>query len=317
MALLSRMLRGRRALALTAVSSSGLTAAVQLWWNWQLGGIIDLVGAGKSPGTNMILWALIAMALMGAAACAKGLLAGYACESLAHDLRMGYARHFAALPVAQAEQLSAGEQLSKLQNEIAGVSDYLNANLFQLVDSAVSFASTFVWLLFVNPALTLAANLPALAALAYVFWSSKLIGAAAERSQQAKGTMNQYADTLLSLFPVIRLYDGFRLTLDGYRAAVGAWEGCTSRMERTKARLMSLSGVLSSIPPLLLFLVGGHMAISGALTVGTLYIFLNLSGNISGALMNMPGFIAAFRQFSANMKRLAPNVSLAGKGDRA
>jgi ABC-type bacteriocin/lantibiotic exporter with double-glycine peptidase domain len=122
--------------------------------------------------------------------------------------------------------------------------------------------------------------------------------------------MNRHADTLLTLFPVIRLYDAARLTLGSYSQAVRAWESQTSRMERTKARLMSLSGLLSSIPLLLLFLIGGTMAVGGTLTVGTLYIFLNLSGNVSGALMNMPGFITAFRQFAANLKRLEGKLCL-------
>lgn len=315
MELLSKMLRKRKTLSLVTVCASGLTTAVTLRWNAQLSGIINAVSAGKPPSRETIIWALVTMLAMGAAAYVQGYLAGYTCESMTHDLRMGYARHFALLPVAEAEKLNAGEQLSKLQNEIAGVSDYLNANLFQLLNDCVRFASTFTWLLFLNPALTLAANLPAFVIVVYVFWSSKIIGSATERSQQAKGRMNQYADTLLSLFQIIRLYDAARLTMDGYSGAVKTWENHTVRAERTKARLMSLSGVLSCVPLMFLLLIGGRMAINGALTVGTLYIFLNLSGNVSGVLMNMPEYIASFRQFSANMKRLSPNVLLPGKGN--
>jgi ABC-type multidrug transport system fused ATPase/permease subunit len=140
-----------------------------------------------------------------------------------------------------------------------------------------------------------------------------MIGIATDRSQQAKGQMNQYAETLLTLFPIIRLYDAARMTIGGYTGAVKVWENYTVKAERKKAKLMSLSAILSQMPQLLLFLVGGHRTISGMLTVGTLYIFLNLSGNVSGALMNMPGHIAAFRQFSANMKRLSPHILLTGR----
>jgi ABC-type multidrug transport system fused ATPase/permease subunit len=149
----------------------------------------------------------------------------------------------------------------------------------------------------------------------YVVWSSKIIGLATEQSQQAKGEMNQYADTLLTLFPIIRLYSATHMTLNGYINAIATWENHTIRLERKKAWLMSLSAILSSIPLLLLFLVGGHMTMNGILTVGTLYIFLNLSGNVSGVMMNMPGYITAFRQFSANMKRLSPHISHGGKGE--
>lgn len=315
MQLLYKLIDKRKLLSLVTICASLIAAAVTLWWNMQLSDIINSVSAGIAPTRRMILRALITMLVMGASNSAKDYLSGYTCEGITHDLRMGYARHFTSLPVAEVEKLNAGEQLSRLQNEITGVSDYLNANLFQLFDDAMRFITTFVWLLMVNPTLTLAANLPAFIILSYVFWSSKIIGTATDHSQQAKGKMNQYADTLLTLFPIIRLYDAARLTIDGYTGAVKSWESYTVKSERTKARLMSLSAILSQMPLLLSFLVGGHMTIGGALSVGTLYIFLNLSGNVSGVLMNMPGHIAAFRQFSTNIKRLSPHILLAGRND--
>jgi len=269
-----------------------------------------MVAAGVKIPAASVLFALCIMLAMGAVNFIKTYLTGYACESMAHELRVGYAGHFAALPYPETENLNAGEQLSKLQNEIANVSGYLNNNLFQLFDDAVKFIMTFTWLIIVNPALTFISNLPVVFILFYVARSSKTIGAAAEESLKAQGEMNRYADTLLSMFPVIRLYDAARMVASGYNNAVGRWRDMTIRMERTKARLMSLSAVLSNIPLLLLFFTGGHMAISGALSIGTLYIFLNLSGNVSGVMMNMPGYITAFRQFAAGAKRLAPYIKL-------
>lgn len=310
MALLIKMLRKQKALAAVAACVSGLAAAVTLWWNAQLSGIINLVSVGTAPPWATLATALVTMLAMCATGYAKGYLSGYACERMTHDLRMGYARGFMALPLAACERLNAGEQLSTLQNEIAGVSSYLNTSLFQLFDDGVRFLTTFIWLLLLSPSLTLLTNLPVFLIMAYVVWSSKMIETATARSQQAKGRMNQFADTLLTLFPILRLYDASRLTMDGYASAVNAWEGHTVRAERTRARLMSISALLTKLPLLLLFLMGGHMAIQGVLTIGTLYIFLNLSQNVSGVLMNMPGHISAFRQFTANMKRLEGKVCL-------
>lgn len=314
MALLSKMLRKRIVSVLITVCASGLTSAVTLWWNAQLSGIINTISSGNLLTAETIVAALVAILLTGAAAYAKGVISGYACESMTHDLRMGYARHFASLAPAEAEELSTGEQLSRLQNEIADVSGYLNANLFQLLDDSIRCITTLAWLSIINPVLTISTNFPALVIMAYVAWCSKTISAATKQSLQAKGRMNEYADTLLALFPVIRLYDAVKMMLGGYNEALQTWERQTIRAERTRARLLSLSALLSTIPLMLLFWVGGGMAISGAITVGTLYIFLNLSGNVSGVMMNMPSYIAVFRQFSVSMKRLKPNVSLDERG---
>lgn len=310
MGLLFKIIRGRLPLALAAIGAGGLWAAVTLWWNTQLAILINTISVGRAIPARTIFLVLATVLCMAAAAWLKGYLSGLACESMAHDLRMGYARHFAALPVEQVEGLNTGEQLSRLQNEVAAVCGYLGGSLFQLADDAISFAATLVYLLVLGPALTLAINLPVAGMLLYMAWSSRVISAAIGLSQQAMGGMNRQADTLLSLFPIIRLYDATRMVTQSYRAGVAEWETQTVRAERTKARLMSLSGVMQAIPLLLLLLLGGGMAIGGALSLGSLYVFINLSGNVSGVMMNMPGHIAAFRQFAANMKRIAPSIRL-------
>jgi ABC-type multidrug transport system fused ATPase/permease subunit len=237
MTLLFKMLCRRKYLSVAAVCASMLAAAETLWWNAELSGIINTVSEGKAPDKKTVICSLVIMLFMGLTNYAKSYMSGYACESMSHDLRTGYARNFALLSVAESEKLNAGEQLSKLQNEISAVTGYLNSNLYQLIDDCVRFITTFIWLLLINPALTLPVNLPSFILIGYVFWSSKVIGAATLRSQQAKGSMNQYADTLLTLFPVIRLYDAVRMTSEGYKDSVKTWEKYTVRAERIRARL--------------------------------------------------------------------------------
>jgi ABC-type multidrug transport system fused ATPase/permease subunit len=285
-----------------------ISAAIQSRWNALLAEIINRVASGGQVPGAMLAYALAVMLVMGLTGYGKGYVTGCACETVSHELRMGYARFHAALDAAEAERLNAGEQLSALQNEIGAVSGYINNSLFQLISDAVNFVFTFVFLLTVNARLTLAANLPAFLAVAYVLWSSRVIVKATDKSQQARAEMNRHGDTLVTLFPVIKLFEAERLTAGLYVEAAAGWRTQTTRLERTKARLMSLSAVLSNVPLLLLFLVGGGMALQGVITVGTLYIFLNLSGNVSGVLMNMPGHMAAFRQFAANLARLRPKI---------
>jgi len=308
--LLVKMIKRRIFLAFTAVLTSALLITVTLWWNTQLSDTINTVSEGNTLSKNAIILLTIIMFAICATNFIKTYVSEYVCEVLTHDLRMGYARYFSSLPLSEIEQLNAGEQLSKLQNEIAEVSRYINGNLFQLINDSITFIVTITWLLFINTRLTLTVNLPVFVIMIYVFYSSKIISTATERSQQSRGQMNKYADTLLVLFPIIRLYEASQMMLLNYNKEVSEWEHQTVRAERIRARLMSLSGLLSSIPLMLIFLVGGNMVINDVLTFGTLYIFLNLSGNVSGVMMNMPGFIASFRQFSVNMRRLMPMIIL-------
>ena len=77
---------------------------------------------------------------------------------------------------------------------------------------------------------------------------------------------------------------------------------------------LSISAVITNIPLLLIILIGGKLVILGKLSLGELYVFISLSGNVSGILMNMPSFIMQFRIFGANLKKLNAPVIVDNTG---
>ena len=103
---------------------------------------------------------------------------------MAHDLRMGYAVHFTTLSITEIENLNVGEQLSRLQNELSDVSGFLRTNLFGIVDDFIKFIVTFSWMLWINPKLTLFANMPTIFIILYTVYSSKVIGKAVQKASR-------------------------------------------------------------------------------------------------------------------------------------
>lgn len=314
MNLLKKLILNRITLIGLTVFISVITIFVSLLWNTQLSFIINRVNVGKPVPLRAIIFAGIIMLASSCMTYVLSICSGWTCETLAHDLRMGYAKNFIDLPITEIENMNAGEQLSKLQNEINDVSGFLRANLFSIIDDLIRFIGSFSWLLWLNPKLTLLANAPAALLMWYTLYASKVIGQAALKSQLANANMAGFADTLITLFPIIRLFDANQLLKRQYDDALVEWKTTTLREEHRKAQLMSPSGLFSYIPLLILLLIGGKQIIQGTITIGTLYVFINLSGNVSGVMMNLPGRIAGFRRFAANMQRLEPSVLVENGG---
>ena len=310
MVLLKKLISGRMGLAALTFIVSAFSVGFTLWWNRLLSQIIDALGAGFGMPAGLVIPAAAAIILCVLFAYITNLISAWAVETMAHDLRMGYARHFASLSFSEIEDMNVGEQLSRLQNEIGDVSVFLRTQITVFVEDFIKFIATFSFMLCLNPQLTLIANAPSLLILLYTLFSSRVIGHAAMETQRANASMNGFADTLVTVFPVMKLFDAMHLVQGEYNSALADWEDAASREERRRSLLMSLSGLMSVIPLLLLFLEGGRQVIGGAAAIGTLYIFINLSGNVSGVLMNLPGRIAMFRRFSANCKRLELCVCL-------
>lgn len=281
-----------------------LSIIITLYWNYELSQMINQVQVGISITSTQIVLVLI---LMIASALSQGgftYLSGYASEYLTHDLRMHLAQRLFTKKYYEMEQLNVGEQLSQLQNEVTEVSQYLTGNLFLLINDGIRFIFTFIWLLTLDGKLAILSNLPVLLILVYVVFSSEIIESLTKQGQRKQQELNGFTDTLLTLFPVIRIYEACDLLQNKYYNKVEEWQHITIREEMTKAKLMSLSAVLSCIPLILLLLVGGTLVIRGDMSIGLVYIFINLSGNVSGVMMNMPGHIAKLRRFIGNLNRI-------------
>ena len=46
------------------------------------------------------------------------------------------------------------------------------------------------------------------------------------------------------------------------------------------------------------------MIFQGTLSIGMLYVFINLSGNVSGVMINISVHLANFRRFYGNLERV-------------
>jgi len=313
-ALLKEMAKKRSGLVAVAIGGRIILTSLSLWWNNQLSSIINDINADAPMQQSKIAAALATILLSAVVAYIGGVCLAWTSETMAHDLRMGYANHFATLHIGEIEKLNAREQVSKLQNETEDALNYIRGNLFAIADDVVRFVGTSVWLMRINPTLTLLANMPVVFLMWYTAYSSGTMEKTARQTGQENANLNGLADTLIAVFPIMRLFDASALIQGKYNAALGRWESAGIKEDRKRAILMSLSGFLSLAPLMLLFLIGGTQVFQGTLTLGTLYIFVNLSGNISGVMMNLPGTIAGFRRFAANMERLRPTVKLTARG---
>lgn len=304
MSKLLNLCQKRKVYTIATLLISILSIIITLYWNYELSQMINQVQVGISITSTQIVVVLILMIVSALSQGGFTYLSGYTSEYLTHDLRMHLASRLVMKQYYEVEQLNIGEQVSQLQNEVTEVSQYLTGNLFLLINDGIRFIFTFIWLLTLDSRLTVLSNLPVIIILIYVVFSSKVIEGLTRQGQRKQQELNGFTDTLLTLFPVIRIYEAYELLQNRYNEKVEEWQEITIREEMTKARLMSLSAVLSCIPLMLLLLVGGTLVIHGDISIGLVYIFINLSGNVSGVMMNMPSHLARLRRFIGNLERI-------------
>ncbi|MDE6844854.1 MAG: hypothetical protein K2J99_03680 [Lachnospiraceae bacterium] len=318
MRFLNRLIKLHKFLFWITMIFTFLSIILNLCWNKFLAELLDILSSMVMAGSENRLHVIMAVLPVGIfiifsqTICEylSSYLASYTCEIFAHEMRMGYVRYYLRGDVRMLSRLNVGEEQSAMQNELKDISDYLNENLFSLVKQSGTFAATVVFLLCQNVKLAVVSILPVIPLIVYCSLSSKIIKNYTGRCQSSKQKINGAADMILELFPVIQIYDAYKLVKGTVAENLSEWENTNVKKERVTARLMSLSGVLSFVPLLLLLGFGGNMVINGEISLGIFYIFINLSGNVSGFLQNMPGIYAAFRRFGASVGRLEDKLVL-------
>lgn len=314
MGVIKKLIRKHRVLFFTAVFLTFLSVFLNLCWNKFLMELLD--GLGDSDvfptqrGMASWFWTRVGwiVLLHTISEFASTGLASCVCERFAHDLRMGYVRYYLQNDVRTLSALKAGEEQSAMQNELKDISDYFRENLFSFLKQFAAFGVTALFLLRQNPQLALVSTLPAFPLMAYCSYTGRIIKGCTERCQRSKKQINGLADVLLELFPVIQVYDAYSLIRHAMSRRILDWQSANIRREKISASLMSLSGLLSFLPLLLLLGFGGTMVLRGRIGIGTFYIFINLSGCVSGFLQNMPNIYAGFRRFEASLEGLGDKL---------
>lgn len=304
MKLVLRLFQNRKATVLLTLLCCVGSVVATLLWNKNLAVLIDEVQGGMGLDRERVAWCVVYLVLAALLQGAMQFLSGYAGEYAVHDLRMRLARTTMGREYASVAKENSAELVSLQQNEMEEINRYVSDNLFTLCSTVTSFVFTLAFLLMQNAKLTLLYLIPVVGMAVYTTLSGKVIYRYTKEEQEQQKKMNGVAGTLLSLFPVVRIYEAEGLLRQSYEERIDGWKHAVVTQEKTKAKLMSISGMLSCIPLVLLMLVGGRMVLKGTLTIGMLYVFINLSGNVSGVMINISVHLANFRRFCGNLERV-------------
>ena len=304
MTLVLKLFQNRKGTALLTLLCCVGSVVTTVLWNKDLAVMIDGVQGGMGLDRERVTWCVVYLILAALLQGAMQFVSAYAGEYAVHYLRMRLARVTMGREYASVAKENSAELVSLQQNEMEDINRYVSDNLFTLCTTVTSFVFTLAFLLMQNAKLTLLYLLPVAGMAVYTILSGKVIYRYTKREQEQQKKMNGVAGTLLSLFPVVRLYEAEVLLEQSYTERIDGWKNAVVTQEKTKAKLMSISGMLSCIPLVLLMLVGGRMVFKGTLSIGMLYVFINLSGNVSGVMINISVHLANFRRFCGNLERV-------------
>ena len=299
MKVLKRLTAANMIWVITAFVCLFLSIIIQFFWTIRIGMIADAIVSRKKIEINF-MFIMFAILL---ASCLfiylKSLAGKYATERMAHTLRMDFA---GKLLKSDREAMGGYEAMSKAQNELTASSEGLSG-IFDVIEQFLSGILALIFLLFANLRFTLIVLGPLIAVVLLINRIGKNLPGLVNAAMDKKISNNKTAYMIISNFEAVKVFGAEEFFEEKFKKELEEWGRLETKKERISAVTNSVSGILSQLPLLILFGVGALLIWRGYMTIGTLMIFLNMTGSFIRTITNLPSWVVRIKQFLVHLSR--------------
>ena len=188
--------------------------------------------------------------------------------------------------------VKSGEILSRIQNDVGGVAGVVSGTLVSFATNGLIVVTTLVVLFRIDWQLTLVA----VGVLPLFILPTRRVGQVRHRlstqTQERLAELTSYMQETLSVsgFLLTRLFGARAYEQERFRAKAGAVRDLALKQSMAGRWFLMWLLMFASIGPALIYLFGGHAAMAGRITVGTIVAFATYLGRLyapASALVNI------------------------------
>lgn len=213
-------------------------------------------------------------------------------ERSLYEIRQKIAGRLSRLPVSYLEERHSGDFLSVINADLARLKRLTGSDLLNLIGQASRGIGALVYILLVSWQLTLVS----LVATPLIFMLlARLTGPVTRRTQEMQekiGDLNSLAQDGLSGLPITKSFNLVKVMDNRFKSLnrLVALKGMSIARLRSAIDILSL--VVGFSPFLIAFGYGGYLTISGVMTFGGIFAFINLLNYVVNPLGEIPRLVA-------------------------
>jgi ABC-type multidrug transport system fused ATPase/permease subunit len=219
-------------------------------------------------------------------------------------LRAAVAQSSTRLPVSYMEERHSGDLLSVLNADLGKLKTLLANNLIDLPGQSIRALAAFIYILSVNWILALVSCI--VTPLIFIVLST-LTQPVMKRSNEMQaeiGRVNSLAQDSLSGALVVKSFNLVGLLDERFRQANHQAVKKGLSIAWLRSIIDGASMGLSITPFIIAFGLGGYFILTGNITFGSLFAFINLLNPVVNALSNLPNIIGAMGEAAGAGQRV-------------
>ena len=340
--MLRDFLRGSRLFFLLSMLASALIALADLLAPQIVRVAIDNVLAGEAPDTlptfvlrlmtlaggpevlrrhlELLALALIAVALVKVAAqYGYEVMKTKAAETLVKTMRDSLFSHIERLPYVWHMHNSTGDIIQRCTSDIETLKNFLAEQMTNLIRILILLILSLVFMLGMDPQLTLIAMLPVPVIILYSFFFHRQIGEAFLACDENEGILSTIAQENLTGVRVVRAFGREREEQDRFESQNRYYTALWMKLARPLAAFWSTGDILSGLQILLTVVFGALFCLRGRMNPGTYLAFLSYCAMMTWPVRMLGRMISEMSKAGVSLDRiraimLAPEEQETGLG---
>ena len=279
--------------------------------------LFDGVIANGDIGLLFLLAGVVggAVAVQAASSYALTLLLGIEGHKIVAGLRSQVQKHVIELPVRFFDHAKSGNLVSRVMHDVEGVPTIVGAGLVQLVGGAITAAVALVFLVRIDPVMTLLAVVPLLS---FAWISKSALKRMRPAFRERREIKSQVTGRLSEALGGIRIIKGFNATeLEGK-----AFHAGTMKIFAKTATTLKMSSIVAcgsafftGVAGVLILIYGGQLVVSGEITTGELVSFTAVLAMLVAPVSQMTGVGVQLTDVLAGLDRTAELLSRPQESD--
>jgi len=221
-----------------------------------------------------------------------------------HDLRRAVYAHIQKLSLAYHDQAQTGDLLSRVTSDIDSVQSFIVSGLLEALINCFMLIGMISVMLYLNWGFTLIALsvAPALGVIVFVY--TRRIKKASREVRKKESQIVSVMQEVLSSIRVVKAFA--REDYEQHRLEEQSLEGIeiALRARSLKAKLAPLVEVIVAIGTALVLLIGGKLALAGALSPGALIVFIFYIGKLYKPMQELSKMTDAYSKAAVGYERI-------------
>jgi ATP-binding cassette subfamily B protein len=208
------------------------------------------------------------------------------------------------MPLKYFDGTNHGEVLSRITNDVDTVNQTLNQSLTQIITSAVSVVGVVIMMFTINWIMTLVALLMVPISMAFVTFVIKNSQKFFMQQQVFLGHLNGHVEEMYGGHVVVKAFNGEDKSVAKFDEFNGPLYDSAWKSQFLSGLMMPIMGFIGNLGYVAISILGGYLAIQGAITVGDIQAFISYVRNFTQPITQLANISNVLQQTAAAAERV-------------